>query len=473
MNAHIFRGGDPPVASPMRGQGTGHFGRLARKLYRRWLMPAAVVAAAAVLAACGSAAGGGKSSPGGTAAAHGTTATMWLVTTGPSPANTAIQNLVTSFEKSHPGDNVTISFVENQSFKQKIQLAMGAGNPPTIFWTWGGGTLQQYIKAGDVAPLGNPSWASSFLPSSLGAVTYKGQLYGIPVEGTQPVYFFYNKQIFDKYHLTFPTTWNGLLSTVATLKSHGVTPISLAEGDQWPGLMYLEYLTDRIGGPSVAQALQSNAKGAWSNPAVTKALADIQQLVKAGAFQSGYDSLKFSGGGSDALVYSGKAAMQLMGDWDISSILGSDASFVNGGNLGMAPFPSVPGGTGNPSDLAGNTASYVAISSKATAAQKKVAEAFFADALPSSSYAKAEVGAGEVPVTKGASPLFSGQSLASYDKTIYNSVQGAPSFQYSWDQAMTPQVANVMLTNLAQVFELTQTPAKFESLLNSQAATGS
>ena len=28
---------------------------------------------------------------------------------------------------------------------------------------------------------------------------------------------------------------------------------------------------------------------------------------------------KFSGGGSDALVYSGKAAMQLMGDWDISS----------------------------------------------------------------------------------------------------------------------------------------------------------
>jgi raffinose/stachyose/melibiose transport system substrate-binding protein len=437
-----------------------------------WRREAAAVAAT-VLAACGSAAGGGKTSANSSASAGGSTAIVWLVTTGPSPANTAIQNLASSFEKSHPGDNITINFIENQSYKQKIQLAMGAGNPPTIFWTWGGGILQQYIKAGDVAPLGSPSWASSFLPSSLGAVTYNGQLYGIPVEGTQPVYFFYNKQIFSKYHLTFPTTWDGLLSTVSTLKSHGVTPISLAEGDQWPGLMYMEYLTDRIGGPSVAQALQSNTKGAWSNPAVTKALADIQQMVRAGAFQNGYDSLKFSGGGSDALVYSGKAAMQLMGDWDISAILGEDASFVNGGNLGMAPFPTVPGGTGNPSDLAGNTASYVAISSKATASQKKVAEEFFADALASSSYAKTEVGAGEVPVSKGASPLFSGQSLASYDTTIYNSVQGAPSFQYSWDQAMTPQVANVMLTNLAQVFELTQTPAKFESLLNGQAATGS
>ena len=396
---------------------------------------------------------------------------MWLVTTGPSPANTAVQNLVTSFEKSHPGDNITINFVENQSYKQKIQLAMGAGNPPTIFWTWGGGILQQYIKAGDVYSLGNPSWLSDFLPSSLGAVTYKGQVYGVPVEGTQPVYFFYNKKIFDQYHLTFPTTWSGLLSTVATLKSHGVAPISLAEGDQWPGLMFLEYLTDRIGGPSVADALQSNTPGAWSNPAVTQALTDIQTLAKDGAFQSGYDSLKFSGGGSDALVYSGKAAMQLMGDWDISSILGSDASFVNGGNLGMAPFPTVAGGSGNPADLAGNTASYVAISSKASAAQKKVAEEFFQYALTSQDYAKAEVTAGEVPVTKNASSLFAGQSLASYDTTIYSSVQSAPSFQYSWDQAMTPNVANVMLTNLAQVFELTDTPAKFESTLSAAAAS--
>ena len=439
-----------------------------RDTRHHWLAVAATAAAMVILAACGSAAGSGEAT-----SASSATVTMWLVTTGPSPANTALQNLVSSFEKSHPGDTITIDFIENQSYKPKIQLAMGSGNSPSIFWTWGGGTLQQYIKAGDVYPLGHPSWLSDFLPSSLGAVTYKGQVYGVPVEGTQPVYFFYNKQIFAKDHLTFPTTWSGLLSTVATLKEDGTIPISLAEGDQWPGLMYLEYLTDRIGGPNVADALQSNSPGAWSNPAVTKALTDIQDLVKAGAFQNGYDSLHYSGGGSDALVYSGRAAMQLMGDWDIPSILGSDASFVSGGNLGMASFPTVPGENGNTADLAGNTASYVAISSKASATQKKIAEEFFADELTSSTYAKAEVTAGEVPVTTGASSLFTGQSLASYDTTIYNSVRSAPSFQYSWDQAMTPNVANVMLTDLAQVFELTETPAKFESLLNAQAASSS
>jgi raffinose/stachyose/melibiose transport system substrate-binding protein len=437
---------------------------------RRWLTLGAVAAMTVALAACGSAAGSGKaSSP--TAKAGGTNLTMWLVTTGPSPANTVINQSVSAFEKNHPGDTITVNYIENQSYKQKIQLAMGAGNPPTIFWTWGGGPLKQFIDAGDVASLGNPGYASNFLPSSLGAVTFDGKLYGVPIQGTQPVYFFYNKPIFSKLHLTFPTTFSGLLSTVATLKSHGYSPISLANGDQWPGLMYLEYLTDRIGGPGVFQAIELGKPHAWSNPAVIKALGDIQQLAKAGAFQSGYDSLKFSGGGSDALVYSGKAAMQLMGDWDVSSMLGLNKGFVTGGNLGLAPFPAVEGGTGDPADLAGNTASYVAISSKASAAQKAVAEAFFSEVLASSTYAKATVGAGEVPVIKGATGLFAGQQLASYDQTIYSSVEKAPSFQYSWDQAVAPQQATPMLANLAQVFELTMTPQKFAATMDS-APTG-
>jgi hypothetical protein len=87
---------------------------------RRWLT---LAAATVTLAACGSAAG------------SGTNLTMWLITTGPSPANTVINQAVSSFEKSHPGDTITVDYVENQSYKQNIQLAIGAGNAPTIFWT--------------------------------------------------------------------------------------------------------------------------------------------------------------------------------------------------------------------------------------------------------------------------------------------------------------------------------------------------
>ena len=69
--------------------------------------------------------------------------------------------------------------------------------------------------------------------------------------------------------------------------------------------------------------------------------------------------------------------------------------------------------------------------------------------------------------------MFTGQQLASYDQTIYSSVQSAPSFQYSWDQALSPAEATTMLTNLAQVFELSQTPQKFASVMNGAQAGGS
>ena len=75
-----------------------------------------------------------------------------------------INQSASAFEKSHPGDTITINYIENQSYKQKIQLAMGAGNPPTIFWTRGGGPLKQFIDAGDVASLGSPRYASSCCP---------------------------------------------------------------------------------------------------------------------------------------------------------------------------------------------------------------------------------------------------------------------------------------------------------------------
>jgi raffinose/stachyose/melibiose transport system substrate-binding protein len=41
--------------------------------------------------------------------------------------------------------------------------------------------------------------------------------------------------------------------------------------------------------PGVFQAIELGKPNAWSNPAVVKALGDIQQLARAGAFQSGYD----------------------------------------------------------------------------------------------------------------------------------------------------------------------------------------
>ena len=400
------------------------------------------------------------------------TINVWWVT------NTGINNLwmqiAKNFDKAHPGDHVNIEIQpSSNSYKGKVLAALGTSSPPALFFSWGGGPMAQYIKAGVVQPFadpgksdaGDPSWKSDFLASSLDAVTFNGKLYGMPILGTQPVFFFYNKSVFKKLGLSFPSTWPELLSDVNTFNSHGIIPIALGNADEWEGLMYLEYLTDRIGGPQAFLNVEANDKGAWSEPAVQQALADIQTLAKDKAFEVGYDSITYTNGSTDALVYKGRAAMQLMGDWDVSGIYSDDPGFVKSGNLGIGVFPTVPGGKGNVADLEGNTTSYSGLAAHISKAQTYVAEQFMAY-FATKAWAQQEVPAGQVPVIAGTAGLLKSSNIADYLVPVYNAVVKAPYFQYSWDQALGPTKATPMLDNLSKVFELSETPAQFASIMN-------
>lgn len=400
--------------------------------------------------------------------------TVWFVS-NPGPVNNYMTELAKRFDAAHTGDKVNVQFIANTPFKQKLLIAMGAHKAPTLFFSWGGGVLEQYIKAGDAAPVAPRSvpWARSFLSSALGAVTFNHRLYGVPIQGTQPVFFYYNRNVFKKAHLSFPKTWPELVSDVATFKKDGIaSPIEMGNKSGWEGLMYLEYLTDRIGGPKVFDAIQSHKAGAWSNPAVKKALEDIQDLARAGAFQTGYDAVDF-GSETDALLYSGRSAMTLMGDWQVAQLLGEDPSFVKTGELGQAPFPTVPGGKGNPADLEGNTSDYLAMASHATPAQKAVAKAFLKDEFTTGKFAKIEVASGQVPVIRGALKPLRKASLHNYLVPTFKAVYHAPNFQYSWDQALGSKLSQPLYLNLSKVFELSETPGQFIKAMNHALSSAS
>ncbi len=53
----------------------------------------------------------------------------------------------------NPGVNVEVVPLQNDPYKTKIKVAMGAGNPPCVFPTWGGGPLYEYVQAGHVVDL--------------------------------------------------------------------------------------------------------------------------------------------------------------------------------------------------------------------------------------------------------------------------------------------------------------------------------
>ena len=398
---------------------------------------------------------------------------VWWVTNP--PFDTAVwPPIIKAFEKANPGDTVNLTmWPSSNTYKEKVALSLGTSKPPALFFSWGGGILASFIKAGVVQPFGdagmnnagNPSWKADFLSSTLSAATFGGKLYGMPILGTQPVLMFYNKAVFAKYHLSFPTTWAELLSDIKTFNSNGIIPIALGNVDQWEGLMFLEYLADRYGGPQAFLNIENNVKGAWSQPAIQKALAGIQTLVKDNAFEKGFDAITYTTGATRAFIITGIAAMELMGAWDISAFDSQGPALVKSGELGIANFPSVPGGTGNPADLEGNLTSYSALAAHLSPAQTYVAEKFM-EYFATHAYAKTEDSLGQVGIISGTSNLLSAPPLGQYLVPVYNEVLHAPYFQYSWDQALGPTKATPMLSNLYNIFQLTETPAQFAAAMN-------
>src|SRR5581483_4625680 len=171
---------------------------------RTFLEVAGATTLSATLASCGFGVGSNNQTSGTSA-----TVTVWDIRTG--SEQQAVQATANDFNARQSAIRANLSFFQNDPYKQKLQVAMGAHNPPDIFFGWGGGILKTYIDAGDVYDLtsalnADPSWKNKYLPAVMSCVTFDGKIYGVPNSGMHPVMFFYNKAIFDLYHLNPPQT---------------------------------------------------------------------------------------------------------------------------------------------------------------------------------------------------------------------------------------------------------------------------
>jgi xylobiose transport system substrate-binding protein len=369
---------------------------------------------------------------------------------------------VTDFNKTSKVQ-VKLVTVPGTNYQSKLRAVMISSAAPDVFFNWGGGSIEPYVKAGqlvdltpyfDQAPL-----KGAFLPSVVAAGAVDGKDYGVPMRGMQPVVLFYNKTLFAKYGLAAPDTWDAMQAAVTTLKAHGVTPFALGASDNWPSLMWLEYLLDRVGGSSVFQKIQSGDASGWTDPAVTTSLNTINSLIKEGAFGGTFTSENYTDNAAPTLLGTGKAGMQLMGSWDYANQLANHADFAQNDEA-WTTFPNVAGGTGDPADVVGNPANYYSINAKT----KNLATAVkFLRFLAGDTYEKAQLAGGNMPTNTNAESLVSDYPNSDFSRFQFESVQKAPSFQLSWDQALPSTVGTPLDTEVGKFFAGQVSVAQFES----------
>ena len=380
------------------------------------------------------------------------TITVWDQQTN-ATSSKIIRDASDRFEKANPGYKVENSHVLNEAYKTKLKVAFGAGQPPCVFESWGGGPLHEYVKAGQIVDLTpylqkDPSYRDRFMNASWNVVTFDGKTYGVAAENAAAAVIFYNKAMFAKYGITPPKTWDELMHVVAVLKSHNVAAFSLANKNKWTGSMYYMYLVDRIGGPQVvSDALAGKGKG-FEDPAFIEAGRRIQELVKAGAFAPGINGLDYDSGASRRLLYSGKAAMELMGAWEASTIANEDPAFSK--DLDFFPFPSVPGGKGDPRDLIGTVGDgFLSISTEC-----KTPDAAFKliQSLTGDQAMQDRVGDHKIPPVKQINiddPFL---------KRLQAQLLAAPNVQLWYDLALPPALGELHKDTTQALFGLSVTP---------------
>ena len=247
------------------------------------------------------------------------------------------QEIIDRFNEENNYD-VTIEpeFVGNAEYKARLATMMATDTQPDIIYTWELGSLENFVNAGKIVSLqeyldADPDWKKSFQAGTLELETYGGEAYGIPTARCIAV-MYYNKEIFEKYSLEVPETYEEYCQVCETLLANGVTPVAMAAAadDAWMVSQYIQQLSNGIAGVDLYEGIKNGTRG-WNDEGMEEAAKLFQEEAAKGYFADGFAEL--SSGGAKWLFQEEKAAMYFNGSWD--------ASNLDNPNIGCFILPAV------------------------------------------------------------------------------------------------------------------------------------
>ncbi len=360
----------------------------------------------------------------------------------------ALEQLVAEFQAAYP--KITVNLIAEPSYsvlQQKEEAAIAAGNPPTIgqaYENW----ASSYASSKAIIPLASfvngangitaaqkskfwtGIWKDLYLPD--------GKIWMWPFNKSDFV-MYYNSNRLSADGVSVPTTWSQFATAARTVTKGGDWGLSMDPGSSTGpanGTEFYMSLIEAYGGHWIV-----NGKPDFDSPAAIQAATYLQSLVKAGAVKVGTN-------------YPGQTAMGAgRSAFDLSTIAsyGYNMAAIGGKfPMGVAAFPSGPGGQGNA--LEGTN---IVIFSDATTAQRDAGWTFMKWLTEPGQTAYWAEHTGYLPVTEAALPL-----MTSYDSSHPYQEIAAKSLDYAtgtppygwWTQAsgeLASALESILINNVS------------------------
>ncbi|WP_339847256.1 extracellular solute-binding protein [Paenibacillus sp. FSL W7-1088] len=368
--------------------------------------------------------------------------------------NKLVNEIIKQYQTEHPNVTIKQEVLENEQYKNKLKILSASNELPDVGVTWAAGFLEPYVKGNLFAPLDDllsGSLEGKFIAGTTEAYAVDGKTYALPIElNISPIY--YNKDIFAKYNLQPPATYDEFLNVVKTLTDNGVVPIALGNKDRWTGSLWYMYLANRLGGDALEKAI--NGTGKFDDPALIQAAGEVQKLVDMNAFNKGYNGLSNDEGKSEFM--NEKAAMYLMGTWELPNYTTNpDVPQEFKDKIGFFKFPTMDGGKSDINSWVGGpgVGLFVAQNSKVKDEAQKFVQ-YFVEKWGESSVTEA----GVIPATKVDTAEV---KLPQLYTDLLNELNQASSLTLFADVQMKPTAAQVHLDMIQALFGKAVTPEEF------------
>ncbi len=232
------------------------------------------------------------------------------------------QKVIDAFNEKNKGQiHVTLTNVDEETYKTKLLIDVRSSTPPDIFFNWEGAKAKMMIDAGFAEPLDKYyqqyGWDKTLTPSAVNLATFGGKKYFVGY-GMAAMVYFYRPDIFEKYNIAVPKTWDELMAVAETLKKNKVAPDILPNLNKWPAQFDWENWLVSKYGPEVLQDLFDN-KIPWTDPRSVEAFAALKDLAGNGYFYPGVNSLDLTP--SVIPMGKGEVAMTFGGSWMVKRFL--------------------------------------------------------------------------------------------------------------------------------------------------------
>lgn len=223
------------------------------------------------------------------------------------------EEAIAAFKELYPNVTITATYDLTDALRKNLKIGAASKTLPSMWYNYGGNYYSFFVENDLSYDLtgyaAENQWAEKMDNGLLDMCTYKGEVGGYPQVLTT-FGAIYRKDIFEKYGIQPPATFEEFEGVLKTLKSNGITPLAIGGKNGWHLMRLTDLFLEMYAGPELHDQLNS-FEASWDQEAVVKAFAKLKEWNDAGYLPEGF----VTSDPNDArlLLYNGVAAITIDG----------------------------------------------------------------------------------------------------------------------------------------------------------------